>query len=137
MRRLFWVGVGVALTVVVVRQGRRLVEAYAPAGSTDAVDGALRVTRALRAARDDFRAGVAERESELLDALVGDVDLDALRASAPRRRDELRASFGRQGHDDRVGGDRARDELARDLAARGWRDAPTQDPDDDAQAPFF
>ena len=30
MRRLFWVGVGVALTVVVVRQGRALLERYAP-----------------------------------------------------------------------------------------------------------
>jgi hypothetical protein len=127
MRRLFWVGVGVALTVVVVRQGRRLVETYAPAGSAEAVDGALRVTRALRAARDDFRAGVAEREAELLDALVGDVDLEALRATAPRRRAELRETFGGA----------PRDALAADLAARGWADEPTQDPDDDEQAPFF
>ncbi|MDQ0427080.1 MULTISPECIES: hypothetical protein [Cellulomonas] len=128
MRRLFWVGVGVALTVVVVRRGRQLVDAYAPAGSADAVDGALRVTRALRAARDDFRAGVAEREAELLDALVGDVDLDELRATAPRRRAELRDSFG---------GRPPRDDLARDLAARGWAGEPTQDPDDDEHAPFF
>lgn len=127
MKQLFWIGVGVALTVVVVRQGRRLVEEYAPAGSGDAVDGALRLTRALRAARDDFRTGVAEREAELLDALVGDVDLDALRATAPRRRAELAESFGRP----------PRDVLARDLAARGWADAPVQDPDDDDEAPFF
>jgi len=127
MRRLFWVGVGVALTVVVVRQGRRVVEQYAPAGSGDAVDGALRLGRALRAARDEFRTGVAEREAELLEALVGDVDVDALRAAAPRHRAELRETFGRP----------ARGDLARDLAARGWADAPTSDPDDDAQAPFF
>ncbi len=125
MRRLFWVGVGVAVTVVVVRQGRRLVDAYAPAGTQDAVDGALRVTRALRAARDDFRAGVAEREAELLEALVGDVDVEQLRATAPRHRAELRRTLGGQ------------DPLAADLAARGWGSEPTQDPDDDAQAPFF
>ncbi|ADG74714.1 conserved hypothetical protein [Cellulomonas flavigena DSM 20109] len=127
MRRLFWVGVGVALTVVVVRRGRELVDHYAPAGTTDAVDGALRVTRALRHARDDFRAGVAEREAELLEALVGDVDLDTVRANAPRHRAELREAFGRP----------ARDDLARDLVARGWADEPVTDPDDDAQAPFF
>ncbi|MCC2323088.1 hypothetical protein [Cellulomonas xiejunii] len=127
MRRLFWVGVGVAVTVVVVRQGRRLVEQYAPAGTGDAVDGAVRIGRALRAARDDFRTGVAEREAELLDALVGDVDLDTLRANAPRHRAELRETFGRP----------ARDDLARDLSARGWAGEPVTDPDDDAQAPFF
>lgn len=31
MRRLFWVGVGVAVTVLVVRQGRRLAQEYLPA----------------------------------------------------------------------------------------------------------
>ncbi|MBO3087216.1 hypothetical protein [Cellulomonas dongxiuzhuiae] len=127
MRRLFWVGVGVALTVVVVRQGRRLVAQYAPAGTGDAVDGAVRVGRALRAARDDFRTGVAEREAELLEALVGDVDIDTVRANAPRHRAELRETFGRP----------AQDGLARDLSARGWADEPLTDPDDDAQAPFF
>ncbi|UZN05153.1 hypothetical protein [Cellulomonas sp. S1-8] len=127
MRQLFWVGVGVALTVVVVRQGRRVVAQYVPAGSGDAVEGAVRLGRALRDARADFRTGVAEREAELLEALVGDVDVDALRAAAPRHRAELREAFGRSGRDD----------LARDLSARGWADAPTTDPDDDAQAPFF
>ncbi|MFC8191344.1 hypothetical protein ACFUMH_06725 [Cellulomonas sp. NPDC057328] len=128
MKRLFWVGVGVAVTVVAVRNGRRVVEAYAPAGTVDAVEGATRLTRALHAARDDFRTGVAAREAELLDALVGDVDVDELRASAPRRKDELRAAFG--------GAPRGGD-LAGDLRARGWDDAPTHDPDDDGRAPFF
>ncbi|GAA4625046.1 hypothetical protein [Cellulomonas oligotrophica] len=129
MRRIFWIGVGVALTVVVVRQGRRLVETYAPPGASEAVTGAVRLARAADAARTDFRQGVAEREAELLAALVGDVDVDELRAQAPRRRDELRTAFG--------GGRGGEDDLAADLAARGWRDAPTQDPDDDDRAPFF
>lgn len=128
MKRLFWVGVGVAVTVVAVRNGRRVVEAWAPAGTVDAVEGVTRTTRALSAARDDFRAGVAAREAELLEALVGDVDVDALRASAPRRKDELRATFGGA---PQAGG------LAGDLRARGWDEAPTQDPDDDGRAPFF
>ncbi len=33
MRRLFWVGVGVAATVVVARRGRSWVEARVPAGA--------------------------------------------------------------------------------------------------------
>ncbi|MBO0900383.1 hypothetical protein J1G42_18365 [Cellulomonas sp. zg-ZUI222] len=127
MRRLFWVGVGAALTVVVVRQGRRLVTHYAPAGSTEAVAGAVRVGQALRAAREDFRSGVAEREAELLEALVGDVDVDTVRSNAPRHRAELREAFGRPA----AGG------LAADLSARGWADEPTTDPDDDERAPFF
>lgn len=127
MRRLFWVGVGVAVTVVVLRRGRAVVEQYVPAGATDAVGGALALGTALRTAREDFRSGVAEREAELLEALVGDVDLDTVRANAPRHRAELREAFGRP----------ARDDLAQGLAARGWADEPVTDPDDDEQAPFF
>lgn len=128
MKRLFWVGVGVAVTVAAVRNGRRLVETWAPAGTVETVEGVTRVSRALHAARDDFRAGVAAREAELLEALVGDADVDELRASAARRKDELRAAFG---------GASRRDDVAGDLRARGWDDAPTQDPDDDHRAPFF
>ncbi|QGQ19382.1 hypothetical protein GC089_09235 [Cellulomonas sp. JZ18] len=128
MKRLFWVGVGVALTVAAVRNGRRVVETWAPAGTVETVEGVSRVSRALHAARNDFRAGVAAREAELLEALVGDVDVDELRASAPRRKDELRAAFG---------GTPDRDDLAGGLRARGWDGAPTQDPDDDDRAPFF
>ncbi|WP_136520047.1 hypothetical protein [Cellulomonas telluris] len=128
MKRLFWVGVGVALTAVAVRNGRRVVETWAPAGTVETVEGVTRVSRALQAARDDFRTGVAAREAELLEALVGDVDVDELRASAPRHKDELRTALG--------GGPR-RTGLAGDLRARGWDDEPTQDPDDDGRATFF
>ena len=127
MRRLFWVGVGAALTVVAVRKGRHLVQQYAPAGSGDALTGALRVGQALRTARDDFRAGVAEREAELLEALVGDVDLDELRAEAPRHRAELREALGRP----------AGRGLAADLSARGGAAHPTTDPAAAARAPVF
>lgn len=120
MRRLFWVGVGVALTVVVVRQGRALLERYAPPEATAAVAGAGRLARAAEGARREFAAGFAERERALRDALVGDVDLDKLRAEAPARRAALRESFG-----------------GRHAAPPEWADNPTEDPDDDDGYAFF
>ena len=124
MRRLFWVGVGVALTVVVVRNARRVAEAYLPDGATDVVDGATRLTRAAATARSQFAAGFAEREAQLRRELVGDADVDELRAQRSRHVDELRESFG---------GRRAR-------AGRGAPPAwagPLDDPDDDGDAAFF
>ena len=64
-RRLTWLVIGVVLTVVVVRKGRSVVDAYLPAGTTDAIDGAQRVSRAVASFRSDFLAAMAEREQEL------------------------------------------------------------------------
>ncbi|BDO42319.1 hypothetical protein [Cellulomonas sp. NTE-D12] len=120
MRRLFWVGVGVALTVVVVRQGRALLERYAPPEATAAVAGAGRLARAAEGARREFAAGFAERERALREALVGDVDVDKLRAEAPARRAALRETFG-----------------GRHAAPPEWAENPTEDPDDDDGYAFF
>ncbi|CAM5779187.1 hypothetical protein [Cellulomonas persica] len=124
MRRLFWIGVGVALTVVVVRNGRRIAEAYLPEGTTDVVDGATRLTRAVATARSQFAAGFAEREAELRHQLVGDADVDELRAQRSRHVEELRESFGSR---------RARPGRA---APSDWA-GPLDDPDDDGEAAFF
>jgi len=122
MRRLFWVGVGVALTVVVVRKGRAIAEAYLPQGTTDVVQGASALTRAFATARQEFSAGMAEREAQLRAELVGDVDVDAVRADKARHVDELRAAWG---------GTRRRRDVPPDWAG------PLEDPDDDADAAFF
>lgn len=122
MRRLFWVGVGVALTVVVVRNGRRIAEAYLPEGTTDVVDGATRLTRAVATARSQFAAGFAEREAALRHELVGDADVDELRAQRSRHVDELRDSFGAR--------------RTRRAAPPDWA-GPLDDPDDDGEAAFF
>ena len=116
-RRLTWLAVGVVLTVVVVRKGRTMVDTYLPAGTTDAIDGAQRVSRAVATLKTDFLAAMAERERELRHDLVGDVDVEALRAERPERVASLRRSWsGRHGEH-----------------AAG----PTEDPDDDDGYTFF
>jgi hypothetical protein len=126
MRRLVWVGVGVVVTVVVIRKGRALLEAYAPAGTAEVASGIGRVGVALAGARRDFRDAVAEREGELRYHLLGDVDVAELRREAPDRRADLRRSWetrgGRHAKPPRVPAD--------------WA-GPTEDPDDDAEAAFF
>jgi len=118
MRRLVWVGVGVVATVVVVRKGRALLDAYVPAGTTDAVQGVGRVMTAVRTAQHEFRAGMAEREQQLRHDLVGDVDVESLRAERPERVADLRRTWAaRRAREDWVG--------------------PTEDPDDDDGYAFF
>ncbi|GEL93643.1 hypothetical protein [Cellulomonas composti] len=121
MRRLFWIGVGVAVTVVVIRKGRQIAEEYLPAGTTDVVDGASRVTHAFTSARREFLAGMSERETELRAALVGDVDVEEVRANREQHVADLR------------------DGLSRARAPRVPADwaGPLEDPDDDGEASFF
>ncbi|WP_448629379.1 hypothetical protein [Cellulomonas soli] len=120
MRRLLWVGVGVAATVLVVRKGRALVDAYAPAGTTQAVDGAVRFTHAARTARETFTAAMSEREEQLRHDLLGDVDIDDLR--------------------ERRQASRARPDPARrrpSTVPPDWAEHPVEDPDDDDGYTFF
>lgn len=123
VRRLFWVGVGVALTVVVLRKGRAVAQEYLPKGTTELVDGMGRLSGAVRTARAEFAAGMAEREQELRRELVGDVDLDRLRAERPQRTAALREVF-----DARTGRTRT--------VPADWA-GPTEDPDDDDGYTFF
>jgi hypothetical protein len=125
MRRLVWVGVGVVVTVVVVRKGRRLLEAYAPAGTAEAAVGVGRLATALANARHDFVDAMAEREAQLRHDLVGDVDVDVLRAERARRADELRQAWGGRGRHE-----------AEPRVPADWA-GPTEDPDDDGEAAFF
>ncbi|HYY11969.1 MAG TPA: DUF6167 family protein [Kineosporiaceae bacterium] len=87
MSRLFWVALGAAAGVVVVRRVSRAAQAYTPEGIgrslTEAVD-------ALRDLADDVRAGMAQREQELRVALgveAGTMDAGTAPGSpAPRSR---------------------------------------------------
>jgi len=124
MRRLFWVGVGVAVTVVVIRKGRSWAAEYLPAGTTEVVDGATRLTRGWNTARAEFAAGVAERTRELMHDLVGDADVDDLRASRDENLDDLRRRF------------RPDAKVPKTHIPAHWA-GPTEDPDDDGDAAFF
>jgi hypothetical protein len=74
MRRIFWTSIGIGLGasagVLVARQLRRTREALTPSGIAGAVAGALSgLTDAVRDFGNDVRAGMAERETELNEAL--------------------------------------------------------------------
>ncbi|MGZ4590807.1 MAG: DUF6167 family protein [Actinomycetes bacterium] len=66
MRRLFWVAVGATAGVVVVRKVQKTMRAYSAAGLSDRAEG---LAASIRYFADEVRAGMAEREIELRDAL--------------------------------------------------------------------
>ncbi|HEU0131426.1 MAG TPA: hypothetical protein VFQ85_10610 [Mycobacteriales bacterium] len=74
IRRAFWtslgIGLGATAGVLVARQLRRTREALTPSGIAGAFAGAMSgLTDAIRDFGADVRAGMAEREAELNDAL--------------------------------------------------------------------
>lgn len=94
MRRVFWVGVGVAITVVVVLKGRQVVARYAPASlvdqATDQVNSlGEKATGFARTFREEFRVARDAREAELLASLLaeGQPDPDDVRAARAARRE--------------------------------------------------
>lgn len=66
MKRLFWLGLGVGIGVLVVRKVTKKAEAYTPKGLANAVSG---LGDTFRAFAEDVREAMAEREDEMLDAL--------------------------------------------------------------------
>lgn len=78
VRRLFWVALGAAAGVVVVRRVGQAARAYTPEGIARSAAG---VTETLREVGQEIRAGMAEREEELRLAL----GVDAGTEHDPRR----------------------------------------------------
>ncbi len=74
MRRLFWVGVGAVGAVVVAQRARtamrRLPDAVTEAVTTQVGQAGQRASSALQEAVGVFRAARAEREAELVTALL-------------------------------------------------------------------
>jgi hypothetical protein len=70
MKRLFWVALGATAGILVARQIARSARNLTPDGAADRVAGALGgFTQALREFADDVKAGMAERDIELREAL--------------------------------------------------------------------
>lgn len=90
MRRLFWIALGAAAGVLVVRKVSKAAEAYTPEGLGRS---AASLADGLRDLADAVREGMAEREQELRLALgvdAGTVDPEQARAlledpAGPRR----------------------------------------------------
>lgn len=73
MRRLFWVGVGAVGAVVVGQRLRQVAHRLSPDGVAEqAVDAGRRTGTAVRDAVAQFRTARAEREAELVTALLVD-----------------------------------------------------------------
>ncbi len=66
MKRLFWIALGATAGVLVVRKLQKTAHAYTPAGLAESVQG---LGDDLRYFAEEVRAGMAEREIELRDAL--------------------------------------------------------------------
>ncbi|GEL45014.1 hypothetical protein CHO01_01300 [Cellulomonas hominis] len=157
MKRLFWVAVGAAVAVAGAKRLGLLDEP--PAARPDAGDRTLGgaalaaqaartafragataagTVRSLSDARRELLAGMAEREAQLRHDLVGDVDVDALRAE----RRAARAAAAEEGAAGAVPPAWHRDPEAREAARaararRGWADEPTDDPaDEDGDLPY-
>lgn len=103
MRRLFWIALGAAVGVVIVRQVSKNAEAFTPSGISRTVAG---LGESLRAFAEDVRAGMAEREYELSAALYDDKGTD------PKTLEHLLRDEEHDGRDPRqVGQDQERGSL--------------------------
>lgn len=135
MKRLFWIAVGAVATVVVIRKTGDLVERHTPPGVTRAAGVVAGCGAALRSARAEFTAGLAEREAELRHDLLGDVDLDEARTRTEARR-ARRAGASRAPHAGTPGAPHASSGSPADAATGRAPDSDAasdvaQDPDDD------
>ncbi|GAB3803875.1 hypothetical protein [Micromonospora zhanjiangensis] len=71
MRRLLWLGVGLAVGALVVRKLTKTAQAYTPSGiATSLTESAGGLVESLRSFVDDVREGMAEREQEINDAFA-------------------------------------------------------------------
>jgi hypothetical protein len=104
MKRLFWLGVGVAAGVALSRKASQTARAATPAGLAGNIGDALgELAAALGTFGADIRAGMAERERELTDTVEQRTGInptprhalraaeETLRASAPSARRPNRA----------------------------------------------
>ena len=91
MRRLFWLGIGIAAGVALNRKARNVARQASPAGLAANLGEAMReLATAVGAFGADIRAGMAEREEELSEVVeqrsgVSPVARRALGAHSERR----------------------------------------------------
>ena len=66
MKRLLWLGIGLAVGVVVVRKVTRAAQSYTPTGiATSLSESAGGLVATVRSFVDDVRDGMAEREQQI------------------------------------------------------------------------
>ena len=71
MKRLLWLGVGVAVGAIVVRKLTRKANEFTPSGiATSLSESAGGLVESLRSFMEDVRAGMAEREQQIHEAFA-------------------------------------------------------------------
>jgi len=71
MKRLLWLGIGLAVGAVVVRKVTRKANEFTPSGiATSLSESAGGLVESLRSFVDDVRAGMAEREGQINEAFA-------------------------------------------------------------------
>ncbi len=71
MKRLLWLGVGLAVGAIVVRKLTRTAEQFTPTGiATSLSQSAGGLVESLRSFVDDVRDGMAEREGQINEAFA-------------------------------------------------------------------
>jgi len=71
MKRLLWLGVGLAVGAIVVRKVTRKANEFTPSGiATSLSESAGGLVESLRSFVDDVREGMAEREGEINEAFA-------------------------------------------------------------------
>jgi hypothetical protein len=77
MKRLFWLGVGVAVGAIVVRAVSKRARAYGPRGIASSVQRSTGgLVDSVRSFVDDVRLGMAEREQQIHEAFAEGIALD-------------------------------------------------------------
>jgi hypothetical protein len=71
VRRLFWLGLGIAVGAIVVRQVAKAAHAYTPAGVAESArNSAAGIWGSVQDFVADVREGMAEREEQIREAFV-------------------------------------------------------------------
>ncbi|HEX5540139.1 MAG TPA: hypothetical protein VFX60_01025 [Micromonospora sp.] len=77
MKRLLWLGIGLAVGALVVRKITQKVEAFTPSGIAASVSqSAGGMAESVRSFLDDVRDGMAERELQIHEAFAEGVAID-------------------------------------------------------------
>jgi hypothetical protein len=77
MRRMLWLGIGLAVGALVVRAVTKKAQAFTPQGmAASARDSAAGFAQSVRGFVDDVRDGMAEREAEIHAAFTDGSTLD-------------------------------------------------------------
>jgi hypothetical protein len=107
MRRLLWLGVGLAVGALVVRKVNQVARAYSPSGlAASARESGVGVLASVRDFMADVRAGMAEREEQIHEAFERGVGLDEVlveRTGAARPADQERPRADTNGSENGAG----------------------------------